>query len=308
MPAELKALVLGACEAAGTRHRAQGHVPPPRGGDGASSQATALSLHYKEISQGIKDQRELADLRQRRQPKARRILADDLEKQKKLWIEMGVGRDGVQREPLEPWTCPVNGGKALYQRIVLADDGAYSIGDFTGWQITALHWMGEVQLISADEDGRLHALSDAEHSGGRAYPGAVCNDKKASVGRYLRSFARGLVLAALFRLSAARKRRKAKLVGEDGIQVTAAVVCAEANRIKRKRADLAEYRYLSVTRCQEIIRDLVESGVLDQIAPPKAVRQDRSWRTLPRILRRITGEAAVLLGIASPPESHKAAA
>lgn len=258
----------------------------------ASSQVSEFSSAYKEEVLPSRSERELADL-QRRVPRDRRVLDDPAEKRVKYEIETGIMRDGTIGKPLEPWTAPGSRTRSmsLYFKIVNAEDGTYTVADFDGQDLDVLRWMGDERLVSVGDDMRVHPLSDAEAAGRRAYPGAKCDDRHAAIGSYLRDKAVGLVAAALFNHSTGKlrkRRRRAELVGADGMRATVALICSEANRIKAMRSDLADYRYLSATRCAEIIRALIATGFLDEIEPTVFIRRERSWRTIVRVVRRLT--------------------
>lgn len=241
-------------------------------------------------------------------PRDRAILTDPAKRMKKLCIETGwdAVRNRPLKMPLEPWTCPVRMGDLMYGNLMRDPDGAHKVTDFSGDGLTALRWMREEDLISIGADGEIHMLSDARPAPGRKYPGAPVADALAKAGRSLMGNARGLILAALFNLSTGRtvrrtrKRQRHAAETADGMALTAAAICAEANRIRQRRPDLDGFRYLSLSRCRELIRDLIEDRVIEQVAPPRAVRQRRSWRTIPRVIARITAEAAERLGLKPP--------
>lgn len=260
-----------------------------------------LSTEPKDIQQ-----QELPDLREYagRQPRTRTVLDDPGQRRKKYEIETGIGRDGVTRKPLEPWSCPVRGGMNVYGRIMHAEPGEYRLADLTRTQLLAVAWLREQQLASVGEAGEILPLSDARAPESRAYPGAPLSDAqvKARYSRYLRDLGRGLVLAAIANLSAgrsvrrSRKARKRELTA-DGLAITAAEVCSEANRIRSRRPDLAEFRYLSLSACRQLIRDLIGDGVLDELAPPTPARRRRSWMTLPRVIRPYISSVLDRLGL-----------
>jgi hypothetical protein len=256
-----------------------------------NAQVSEFSFTYTEDTDF--SERQLADLGKRRPPRDRRILDDPAERYRKYEIETGIMRDGTIRSPLEAWTCPGPRSKTMgvYFRIMRAEPGSFQVSDFKGRELAAVHWMSDQRLIGTDEALRIHPLSDAAAPGRRSYPGAPVSDRRAKVGIYLRGSAVGLVAAALFNHSAGQLRRKtgrrAALIGADGMRATVALICAEANRIKSKRADLAEHRYLSLTRCAEIIRSLIGMGWLEELSATRFIRQERSWRTVVRVIRRL---------------------
>lgn len=257
----------------------------------ATSQVSELSSVYKEAPL-TENERELADLRRLGFLPGRKVLGSAVNRYRKYEIETGIMRDGTIRRPLEPWTCPGSSASSmsLYFKIMNAEPGTFSAADLGARDLAAARWMGTEQLIAVDAGLRIHPLSDAEPGERRAYPGAKCSDKIAAVGRYLRDKAVGLVTAALFNLSAGLVKSesgRAELVGADGMRAPARLVCAEANRLKSMNLDLDEYRYLSATRCAEIIRALIDLGFLDEIEPIRFERRFRSWHAVARVVRRL---------------------
>lgn len=241
------------------------------------------------------------------QPRQRRVLTDPAERGKKLAIETGwdARRNRPLSVPLEPWTGP-RLSMLMYASLMRDPDGAHRIGEYGAPGLAALAWMRDEELIAVGEAGEIHALSDGRPRAGRKYPGAPVGDALAKAGRSLMGNAKGLILAALFNLSSGktvrrtrRRQHAAETVG--GLRLSAAQVCAEANRIRQRRPDLDGYRYLSLSRCRELIRDLIDAGVIEQVEPPRAVRQRRSWRTIPRVIARITEQAAQRLGLRPSP-------
>jgi hypothetical protein len=279
--------------------------PPPL----TSPQVTAFSLLSSTGTTSTREQRETADLLEHAggHPRQRHFLTDPEERGKKLAIETGwdARRNRPLATPLEPWTGPPR-SVLLYAHLMRDPDGAHSLGEYAASGLDALAWMADEELISVGEHGEIHALSDGCPKDGRRYPGTPVSDALAKIGRSLMGNARGLILAALFNLSSGRtvrrtrKRRRHAAETADGMRLTAAQVCAEANRIKARRPDLAGFRYLSLSRCRELIRDLIDAGVIEQVEPPRAVRQRRSWRTIPRVIARITEQAAQRLGLRPP--------
>lgn len=237
----------------------------------------------------------------------RGVLAQPGLRQRKLAIETGWDRDHQHfyRKPLEPWTCPYpDSAMELYGRIMLARDGAFSIGDFRGRQLDYVEYMRREELVSVGDDGRLHALSDMiREEGGRAYPGAPVADKHASIGRQLRDQAASLVLAALFNISRggvirwSRKRKQQVVEAPGGLRLTTAQVCAEANQVKASRRDLDDRRYLSVSTCRDVLRALIELGYITEAIGARAIRRMRSWFTLPRVIGRVTEDMSDDAGI-----------
>jgi hypothetical protein len=100
------------------------------------------------------------------------------------------------------------------------------------------------------------------------------------------------VLRALFHLSVFRQVKRGRrgryiLTGDGGIRPTIAQVCEEANAIKARVAELRGFRFLSASLCGKVIRELIDAGIIEETAPAVHVRQRRSWRTVPRVLKRI---------------------
>jgi hypothetical protein len=263
------------------------------------SQVSALSLHTAEIYDSP-DQRQRRDLREcaGQQPRRREVLADPAGRYRKLAIETGydIRYDQMLWAPLEPWNCPdPHAAMAMYGEIMRAEDGATAIASYHGERLAMLSWMREEELVAIGDAGEVRALSDARSQAGRSYPGAPVSDKMAKIGHYLGKLAKGLILAAIMNLSAGRtvrrlrkRRRAAGMFGtEDGLRLSGAAICEEVNSIKAHRPDLADYQYLSVSRCREVVKELIEDELLEEIEPPRAVRERRSWRTIPRLFRRL---------------------
>lgn len=268
-------------------------------------------LHPNKETTSLKVQ-ELADLRELppSMPRNRDVLTAGEKRARKYEIETGIGRDGKIWQPLEPWTCPVNGGMQLYQKLMFATE-PFRVDDFTGAKLTAVKWMRDVQLVGVDDDGQVLPLSDGKGKKYRSYPGAPCSDRLASVGRYLREHGRNLVLAALCNLGSGKRVRRGRgnvaVERGDGIEIAAQVVCKEANAIKAKRDDLHEFRFLSLSACRQIIRDLLIAEVIEEIRSPKPIRQNRSWRTLPRVISKSITATIDRLGRPIPPPLLEAA-
>lgn len=224
-------------------------------------------------------------------PRSREVLDDEGDRIRKYEIETGIGLDGRVRPPLEPWDCPVKGGVKLYWQVMFRE---VNVEDLQGEAARAAAWMREVQLVAVSESGQLEPLSDAHREDGRSYPGAPMSDRQAAIGRYLRGFAVGLVQAALANLSSGQTVRRfnsrglSRIERGDGIAITAAMVCKEANAIRRKRRDLADYRWVSLSLVRELLKDLIRGGVVDELIGTRAVRRHRSWATLPRIIAKFT--------------------
>ena len=273
----------------------------------ANPQVTAF-LQPRDLSTDARELQKAADLLEHagRQPRRREILTEPGNRRAKLSIETcrvhPVTGEVLPLPPLQPWDCPVPCGLLAYSEIMLAEDGKFSLADFTGDRLTALEWMRDEELICIGTAGEVRALSDAGYKDARKYPGAPCSDARAGIGRQLREHAEELIRLALVNLSLGRtvrrvRRRKGRLERSDGITITAARVAEEANAIKARRPDLAECRYLSLGRCRQLIRSLVDREVIEEIQPPQPVRQKRSWRTLPRVIRRLTADADGMAGL-----------
>lgn len=252
-------------------------------------------------------------------PHDRAILTDPDKRLKKLAVETGwdTARNRRRSTPLEPWTCPVRMGDLMYANLMRDPDGAHNVAEFSGDGLIVLRWMREEQLASIGEDGAIHMLSDSRPPKGRAYPGAPCKDsckkvngahtcaaqgwKCAGLGAQLRDHLKGLVRVALLNMSLGRSARPVRrlrsglLRRSDGLTITAAQVAKEANAIKAKRRDLDGYRWVSLSRVREVIRELIAGGAVEEIEPPRAVRRERSWRTIPRVIRRMTADLSGLV-------------
>lgn len=239
------------------------------------------------------------DLRKHaRHPRRRHPLDDPAERMKKLRLETGLPHPvtGIPMPPLEPWTSPQPPvGQLVYSKIMHGEDGADLLSAYEGVKLEEVRWLAGVELVTIEGD-RIIPLSDAEAAERRAYPGAPVSDKHARTGRYLRSHARGLIMAAYANwcrgrtLARSQRGRGEAMLKCGGIAITAYDLCAEANRIKARRGDLGEHRFLSVDSCRRVIRELLDAGWLTEIEPPKAIRVDRSWRTLPRVLEIADGQ------------------
>lgn len=269
-----------------------------RGWDGTEQTVTLASVFaevrafrtaYREVEI---DRPKRSDLRKRRgKPRHRPILLNPEARMRKLGLETGYDtrRDVFLKTPLEPWTCPTTGGARLYATIMRGDDGATTLDDYSGDQITALEWMRYEQLIAVGDGGQVHALGDAQPAVRRSHPGAPVSDRKAAVGRQLRHRGPWLVLAAFANIVRRHPRKRisagkrAAMDRPHGISIAAYDLCAEANAIKHKRRDLDGYRYLSVSTVRRIIRDLLQCGLLTETEPPRVIRVQRSWRTIPRV-------------------------
>jgi hypothetical protein len=270
-------------------------------------------LHLKSITSPNKVQ-EPSDLHEHAgaKPHNRSVIGEADAKTSKYEIETGIGRDGKIWSPLEPWTCPVNGGTRLYREIMFAAAPPL-IDGFTGEKLTAVRWMHDVQLVTIAEDGQVLPLSDERGKKTRSYPGAPVTDKRAGIGRYLKGHGRNLVLAALCNLAAGKQVRRGRgrataVERGDGIEITAERVCKEANAIKAKRGDLGEHRFLSLSACRQLIRDLLTDAVIEELRSPKPVRQNRSWRTLPRIISKTVNASLDRLARPISPPTEVAAA
>jgi hypothetical protein len=191
------------------------------------------------------------------------------------------------KNPLEPWDLPnAPSAKMLYAKIMRADDGTLTLDDFSSVDLDYLRWLEGEQLVGIGTEGTVHMLDDPDAKTGRKYPGAPEGDKRAAVGKQLRDRAMPLILAALLNFKRGRtltNLRGADLRKSGGMALPARLVCQEANKLKAKRSDLDEYRYLHVATCARLLRDMCEAGALEEIEPPKAIRSGRKWITLPRV-------------------------
>lgn len=230
------------------------------------------------------------------QVRTRDFLDSDRSKHRKYSIETGFDdRTGTYRTaPLEPWTGP-KGAMRLYQQVMFGEPR--QVGDYTGNEQAAVGWMRDEGLAGVDDDGLVRPLSDSRAPGRRAYPGAPGGDKKAKVGRQLRELGHGLVLAAVANLQRHQpvgkvSRRKLALADrKHGMSLSAYDITTEANAVKAKRADLAGYRYLSVSTVRAVLKKLLADGTLTEAEPPKAIRMHRTWRTFPRVFAPIGDNA-----------------
>lgn len=261
------------------------------------AQVTAL-LQATEATSNSPDLQKRAGLRESATiPRRRHELTDPADRLKKLGLETGFDTrvNRFLAAPLEPWTGPP-GSMELYARIMRGQASSI-MADYGGTDLISLEYLFDEELATGTRDGpdlpmRIVALSDARAPEGRKYEGAPVPDAQAGIGRQLRGHLVALVMAALVNLCSGRtvRRRRRKRGGllelADGTQVTGAQVTAEANAIKARTPALAGYRWAGTSRVRQVIRDLVGLGIVEEIRSPKAVRERRSWRTLPRIIRR----------------------
>lgn len=231
-----------------------------------------------------------SELRKRTgQSRRRHVIDDPGERMRKLAIETGydIRHDLFLKAPLEPWTSPVPvAGMRAYSDLMRGRPGADLLESWSGERLAELEWMRDEQLVTITEDRlRVVPLSDEAPRDNRKYPGAPVVDALARIGRQLRGHARGIIGAAFANACIRRTRKRGKQPGRltaAGIQLAARELCEEANRIKARRPDLDEYRYLSVDTCRRVIRELLADGLLTEAEPPRAVREGRSWKTIPR--------------------------
>lgn len=219
----------------------------------------------------------------------RRIITDVAERHRKMAVETGWDiRTGLDYgNPLEAWTCSnAPAARLMYQRIALAEDGTYSLADFTSdADLEHLDYMKDERLISFGASGAIHMLSDPDAADNSSrYPGAPMPDHKASVGRQLRQHGRELVLAAIWRIRHDRAYSKihaderAQIDRENGaVGLPIRLVCGEANAGKARMRSLDGHRYLSVDTCGRILRELLAAGLLEEQEPPRAIRTGRRW-------------------------------
>jgi hypothetical protein len=229
-------------------------------------------------------------------PRRRDVLTDPGDRMRKFAVETGYDtrRGAFLAAPLEEWTCPdKNLGKLAYRDLMVWGK-VFRIDDLDERDREIWTWALNEQLAAVDEHGVIVPLSDAASPSVRSYPGAPVPDQRAGIGRRLGVLAPALMLTSLANLSRgisvvrSRMRRKRGRITGDGIEVTAQALAAEANAIKARRPDLAEYRYLSLSTCRRLIRALIGAGVIDQVSPPKPMRVRRSWAMRARVLLRMT--------------------
>lgn len=285
--------------------------PPPAPG---ASVAELLS-QVRELSQAIESTSNSPDLRKRSDlrehavvPRRRRELTDPAERMKKLGLETGFDTRAGRflAAPLEPWTGPP-GSMELYARIMRGQAPA-TLPEYGGADLICLEYLVSEELVtvarpSAGQPHALMALSDGRAAVGRKYPGAPVGDRQAAIGRQLRGNLEEMVTSAVLwtsegkalqrgRLRLARPRGRA---GDgEGVPITGAQITAQVNAEKARRRDLDGYRFASVSRVQDILRKvlkkLAELFQVEEVAAPRAVRENRSWRTLARRVRRLTAD------------------
>lgn len=262
----------------------------------ASSQVTAFLRDSNTLEENAQ---KLPDLRIPDQKRTRDFLDGNRQKHRKYAIETGFDErtQSYRTAPLEPWTGP-KGSMRLYQRVIFAEPR--QVGDYNGADLASVEWMRAEGLAGVDDDGFVRPLSDSRKAERRSYPGAPVGDAKAKIGKSLRQYGRGLVLAAMANLmrhqpvSKIGRRKLALAHRRDGIALSAYDITTEANAVKAKRRDLGEYRYLSVSTVRTWIDQLLAGMDIFEAEPPKAVRVNRSWRTLPRVYEdRITDWSTV---------------
>jgi len=223
----------------------------------------------------------------------RHVIVDPAEGGRKLAIETGYDSriDAFLKAPLEPWDSPVpNVGKRIYAGLVMGRRSVSLADQLSVTELAEIDWMLDARLVGLTDNDIVVPLSDPERGKRRAYPGSGLTDRAASIGRTLRSFGPGLVLAGIANgiagVTAGRGflRRKRNVITKGGLSLTAYELCTEVNKIIRKRADLAGYRFMSVDTCRRILRALIRGEQLTELEAPRAVRRHRSWVTLPRII------------------------
>ena len=221
-------------------------------------------------------------------------------------------RDMYLKAPLEPWDCPnAPAAKLLYARIRRADDGTLKLDSFSGVDLDYLRWLEDQQLVGFGTGGAIHMLDDPAAKTGKNYPGAPEGDKRAAIGKQLRGRVTSLLLAALLNFKRGRtltQRNGTDLARHGGLALPARLVCQEVNKLKAKRSDLDEYRYLHVDTCARILRDWCRAGILIEAEPPRAIRSGRRWITLPRVYDLTSLPVAAGFGPAGEPPGLAAAA
>jgi hypothetical protein len=195
-----------------------------------------------------------------------------------------------------------------YQQFMRSGEPA-RIRDLSADELDQFAYMGAEELAGVADpgDGRglvLVPLSDARAPVTRKYPGSPLPDKAAGAGPRLGPRLAVLVRGALVQVllagrSVGRRAGLRRFLG--GYEVTARQVCAAVNAIIARDPGLRErYRYASLWAVQRVMRevlpDLAERGEVEELRAPRPVRQRRSWRTLPRVLRLVPPAAA-----AAPP-------
>lgn len=230
----------------------------------------------------------------------REVITDPDERARKLAIETGydIRRDVFLKAPLEPWLCdyPIVAMRA-YADIMNEVPGADIIANWNDKaRLDALLYLRSEQLVMVSDDRlKVLPLSDARPRDRRQYPGSPLSDELSKAGKYLGSHADDLIIESLKRWSAGRPGRGHHLrpgaLTAAGIQLPAHDICEVANEIKARDPSLAGFRFLSVTLTRKRIPKLLEAGVLTELAPPRPVREGRSWKTIPRMLARLVTAA-----------------
>lgn len=191
--------------------------------------------------------------------------------------------------PLEPWTCDnPNAAIRLYAQIVRAPDGTFKLSDFdTPAQLDHVRYMQTEKLVVVEDDLTVIPLGDAHAEPGRRYPGAPVPDEWNKGKKQLRDLAEELIIEAFRELCAENSDRHS--VGAGRVGITNRDICYRANVNKGKLRCLDEYRYLTpetVRRCingTDSRPGLLDQGKLTELEPPRRVREDRTWKTLPRV-------------------------
>ncbi|HWD76721.1 MAG TPA: hypothetical protein VG371_16415, partial [Solirubrobacteraceae bacterium] len=197
--------------------------------------------------------------------------------------------------PQEPWTCGNAGGAIrLYAKIIRSPDGTFRLGDFaTPEQLDHIRYMRDQKLVMIRKDDSVVPLGDADPDPGRTYPGAPLPDPRpgkcegAALGKPLRNLADELIIDAFRELCAENSEQHSRGAGRVGISNRD--ICERANRNKGKLRTLDEYRYLSVETARRHIAGsgkhpgLLDQGEMTELEPPQRIRQDRTWKALPRV-------------------------
>lgn len=293
-PPAARAAVFAACAAATAETRKRLGI--------TAGHSTLAGKNQEEVLAGIQagtiNLSKRRDLQQRtgKIPRRRGVITDPGDRLKKFSVETGydIRRGYFLNEPLEPWTCPdKNLGKIAY-RDLMVFGRQFRLDDLDPRDREIWTWALDEQLAALTGDGLIVPLSDAAAPRVRSYPGAPVPDQRAGTGRQLRDRAAGLMLSAFANLCRgvsvvrSRARRKRGRITGDGIMLSAQALAAEANAIKARRPDLAEFRFLSLSTCRRLIRALIGAGLLHEVSSPKPMRVRRSWVMRPRVLRLMT--------------------
>ena len=280
------------------------------------SQVSAFCRDSIEEIPTTRDATKRRDQRERvRRDHARPILTDPDKRRRKWEIETGYNplTGSFYPVPLEPWNHPDPlGVQRTYTKIARGGDGAVHLVDLTLAEQDHVWWLQREQLVIFDQRTRIRMLGDPDTENAEEYPGAPVPDHKAKIGRQLRQRAAELVRLAWLNITLHRETariaptRRAAMEDPRGLALSTRDLCREANKIKSKRPDLAAYRYLSVRTCQRVVRQLLDDGELNEIIPPRRIRQNHAWKTLPRVYETPAGYEPYVMPPNPRKESHEA--